>query len=63
MYVNVAVERSLSGTPMYLLLVYAPNRAIPINGIFHARLGPLRALVCSYAMDGIRRLPKSAVAL
>jgi len=63
MCVNIAAERSLSGTPMHLLLVDAPNRAVPMNGIFHARLGPFRALVCSYAMDGICRLPNSAVAL
>jgi len=53
MYVRAAAERSLSGTPMHLLLVDAPNRAVPINGMFHARLEPLRAFVSSYPMDGI----------
>jgi len=52
MYVRAAAERSLSGTPMHLLLVDAPNRAIPINGMFHARLGPLRAFVSSYPING-----------
>jgi len=55
MYVRAAAERSLSGTPMYLLLVDAPNHAVPINGMFHARLEPLRAFVSSYPMDGILR--------
>jgi len=31
MYVRAAAERSLSGTPMHLLLVDAPNRAVPIT--------------------------------
>ena len=50
-------DRSLSGTPMRLLLVDAPNRAIPINGMFHAKLEPLRAFVSesSYPIDGILR--------
>jgi len=56
MYVRAAAERSLSGTPMHLLLVDAPNRAVPINGMFHARLEPLRAFVSSYPMDGILRI-------
>jgi len=57
MYVRAAAERSLSRTPMHLLLVTvdAPNRAIPINGMFHARLEPLRAFVSLYPMDGILR--------
>jgi len=55
MYVRAAVERSVSGTPMHLLLADARNRAIPINGMFHARLEPLRAFVSSYPMDGILR--------
>ena len=38
MYVRAAAERSLSGTPMHLLLVDATNRAVPMNGMFHARL-------------------------
>jgi len=45
---------------MHLLLVDAPNRAVPINGImmFHARLEPLRAFVSSssYPTDGILRI-------
>jgi len=32
---------------MHLLLVDAPNHAVPINGMFHARLEPLRAFVSS----------------
>ena len=56
MYVRAAAERSLSGTPMHLLLVDAPTRAVPINGMFHARLEPLRAFVSSYPMDGILRI-------
>jgi len=56
MYVRAAAERSLSGTPMHLLFVDAPNRAVPINGMFHARLEPLRAFVSSYSMDGILRI-------
>jgi len=55
MYVRTAAERSLSWTPMHLLFVDAQNRAIPINGMFHARLEPLRAFVSSYPMDGILR--------
>jgi len=53
MYVRAAAERSLSGTPMHLLLVDAPNRTISIDEIFHAGLEPLRAFVCSYPMDRI----------
>jgi len=34
-YVRATPERSLSGTPTYLLLVDAPNRAVPMNGMFH----------------------------
>ena len=45
----------MSGTPTYLLLVDAPNRAVPINGMFHARLEPLRAFVSSYPIGGILR--------
>ena len=56
MYVRAAAERTLSGTPMHLLLVDAPNRAVPINGMFYARLEPLRAFVSSYRMDGILRI-------
>jgi len=56
MYVRAAVERSLSGTPMHLLLVDAPNRAVPINRMFHARLESLRAFVSSYPMDEILRI-------
>jgi len=58
MYVRTAAERSLSGTPMHLLLVDAPNHAVPINRMFHARLEPLRAFVSSsrYPMDGILRI-------
>jgi len=56
MYVRAAAERSLSGTPMHLLLVDAPNRAVHINGMFHARLEPFRAFVCSYTIDGILRI-------
>jgi len=56
MYVRAAAERSLSGTPTHLLLVDAPNRAVPINGMFHARLEPLRAFVSSCPMDGILRI-------
>jgi len=55
MYVRAATERSMSGTPMHLLPVDAPNRAIPINGMFHARMEPLRAFGSSYPMDGILR--------
>jgi len=55
MYVRAAAERSLSGTPMHLLLVDALNRAIPTKGTFHARLEPLRAFVSLYPMDGILR--------
>jgi len=40
---------------MHIVLIGAPNRAIPIKGIFHARLEPLRAFVSSYPMDGILR--------
>jgi len=40
---------------MHLLLLDAPNRAVPINGMFLARLEPLRAFVSSYTMDGILR--------
>jgi len=40
---------------MHLLLVDAPNRTVPINRMFHARLEPLRAFVSSYPMDGISR--------
>jgi len=56
MYVRAAAERSLSGTPMHLLLVDAPNRAVPKSGMFHARLEPLRAFISSYPMDGILRI-------
>ena len=56
MYVRTAAERSLSGTPMHLLLVDDPNRTDPINGMFHERLEPLRAFVSSYPMDGILRI-------
>jgi len=56
MYVRAAAERSLSGTPMHLLLVDAPNRAVPINKRFHARLEPLRAFVSSYPTDGILQI-------
>jgi len=55
MYVRAAAERSLSGPPMHFLLVDAPDRAVPINGMFHARLEPWRAFVSSYPMDGILR--------
>jgi len=48
-------DRSLSRTPMRLLLVDAPNRAIPMNGMFHAKLQPLRAFISSYPIDGILR--------
>jgi len=41
---------------MHLLLVDAPNCALPINGMFHARLEPLRAFVSSYPMDRILRI-------
>jgi len=53
MYVRAAAERSLSGTPIHLLLVDAPNRAVPTHGMFHVRLEPLRAFVSSYPTDGI----------
>jgi len=53
MYVRAAAERSLSGTPVHLLLVDGPNRAVSINRMFHARLEPLRAFVSSYPTDGI----------
>ena len=56
MYVRAAAQRCLSGTPMHLLLVDAPNRALPVNGMFHARLEPLRAFASSYPMHGILRL-------
>jgi len=56
MYVRAAAQRSLSGTPMHLLLVDAPNRAVPINRMFHARLESLRAFVSSYPMDGILQI-------
>jgi len=52
MYVCAAAERSLSGTPMHLLLVDAPNRAIPR---IQARLEPLRTFVSSYPLDGMLR--------
>ena len=55
MYVRAAAERSLFGTPMHLLLVDAPNSTVHINGMFHARLEPLRAFVSLYPMDGILR--------
>jgi len=55
MFVRAAAERSLSGTPMHLLFVDAPNCAISIDRVFHARLEPLRAFVSSYPMDGILR--------
>jgi len=55
MYVRATAERSLSGTPMHFLLVDASNRAISINGMFHTKLEPLRAVVSSYPMDGILR--------
>jgi len=41
---------------MHLLLVDASNRAVPINGMFHARLEPLCTFVSSYPMDGILRI-------
>ena len=53
MYVRAAAERSLSGTPMHLLLVDAPNRAIFMDEIFHAGLEPLPAFVCLYPVDEI----------
>jgi len=56
MFVRAAAERSLSGTPMHLLLADAPNRAISMDEIFHAGLEPSRAFVCSYPMDGIQGL-------
>jgi len=40
---------------MHLLHVDAPNRAVPINGMFHARLEPLRVFVSSYPKDRILR--------
>ena len=55
MYVRAAAEHSLSGTPMHLLLEDAPNCAISRNGMFHARMEPLRAFISSYPMDGILR--------
>ena len=55
MYVRAAAERSLSGTPMHLLPVDAPNRGFYLDAIFHAGLEPLCAFVCSYPMDGILR--------
>jgi len=55
MYVRAASERSFSGKPLHLLFVDAQNRAIPVNGMFHARLEPLRAFISSYPMDGILR--------
>jgi len=54
-YVRAAAERSLSGTPMHLLLADAPNRAISMDENFRAGLEPLRAFVCLYPMDGILR--------
>jgi len=54
-YVRAAAEQSLSGTPMHLLFVDAPNRAIPMDENLHAGLEPLRAFVCSYPLDGILR--------
>jgi len=56
MYVRAVAERSLSGTPIHLLLVDAPNCAVPLNWMFHARLEILRAFVSSYPMDGILRI-------
>jgi len=58
MYVRAAAEGCLSGTPMHLLLVDASNRALPTNrdGMFHARLEPLRAFVSSYPTDGTLRI-------
>jgi len=56
MYVRATAERSLSGTPMHFLLVDAPNQAVPINRMFHARLEPLHAFVSSFPMDGILRI-------
>ena len=53
MYVRAAAERSLSGTPIHLLLVDAPNRAISMDGMFRAGLQPLRAFAWSYPMDEI----------
>ena len=53
MYVRAAAERSLSGTPLHLLLVDAPNRAISMDENFHAGLEPLRPFVCSYPIDRI----------
>jgi len=41
---------------MHLLLVDAPNCAVPINGMFRVRLEPLRAFVSSYPTDGILRI-------
>ena len=55
MYVRAAAERSLSGTPVHLLLVDAPNHAISMDEFFHAGLEPLRAFVCSYPMDVLLR--------
>jgi len=46
-------ERFLSGTPMHLFLVDAPNRAISMDEISHAGLEPFRTFVCSNPMDGI----------
>ena len=51
MYVRAAAERSLSGTPMHLLLVDAPNRAVPINGMFHARLFTRFRVFVPYGRD------------
>ena len=53
MYVRAASERSFSGKPLHLLFVDAQNRAIPVNGMFHARLEPLRAFrfFVSYGRD------------
>jgi len=59
MYVRAAAERSLSGTPMHLLLVDAPNRAVPINRMSHERLD----FVSSYLWTGYCEFLRSAVAL
>jgi len=62
MYVRAATERSLSGTPMHLLLENAPNGAIPVNRMFHARLEPLRTFLRTLR-TGYGELLKIAVAL
>jgi len=42
MYVRAAAERSLSGTPMHLLLLDAPNRVNFMDENFHAGKFPCR---------------------